>query len=90
MAITITNEGKIRVYDAGGVDVITPLLYDDSAIVVVNTLKIISNLAVYPKSRTLFLEDSTCTVKIRKLTKSEDPLVAKHAGIALSAVNWNP
>lgn len=90
MAITITNDGKIKVFEVGGVDIITPLLYDDHPIVVVNILKIISNLAVYPKNREIFIQDSTCTVKIRKLTKSEDPLISKHAGIALSAVNWNP
>ena len=90
MAITITNEGKIKVYDCGGLDAVMPLLYDDSALVVVNTLKIISNLAVYPKNREVFISDSTCTVKIRKLTKSEDPLIAKHAGLTLTAVNWTP
>jgi hypothetical protein len=91
MAITITNDGKIKVYEAqGGLEALLQLLYDDSAIVVVNVLKIVSNLAVYPKNREVFIADSTCTVKIRKLTKSEDPLIAKHAGIALSAVSWTP
>jgi len=90
MAITITNEGKIKVYDAAGLDAVLPLLFDDSAMVVVNTLKIISNLAVYPKSREAFISDTACTVKLRKLTKSEDPLIAKHAGTALAAVNWTP
>jgi hypothetical protein len=90
MAITITNEGKIKVFNCNGLDAIMPLLYDDSAMVVVNTLKIMSNLAVYPKSREAFISDSTCAVKLRKLTKSEDQLIAKHAGIALAAVNWTP
>lgn len=90
MAITITNDGKIQVHDFDGLDIIMRLLYDDSRAVVLNALKIISNLAVYPKNREAFLTDSTCAVKIRKLSKSEDKLVAKHATSTLEAVNWNP
>ncbi len=90
MAITITNEGKIKVYEAGGLDVILHLLFDDNTVVVVNTLKIISNLAVYPKSRELFIQDTACAVKLRKLAKSEDSLIAKHANTALNSVSWTP
>lgn len=90
MAITITSEGKIRVFECGGLDSVMLMLYDDSRAVLLNALKIIGNLAVYPKSREVFLSDSTCAVKLRKLSKSEDALVAKHAGVALAAVNWTP
>ena len=90
MAITITDEGKIQIYKYDGVDCVLALLYDDSRVVVLNALKIISNIAVYPKSREIIVTDSTCVVKLRKLSKSEDKLVSKHATIALAAANWVP
>lgn len=90
MAITTTNEGKIQVHTASGVDAIIALLYDNSKVVILNTLKIISNIAVYPPNREILLNDSTCGVKLRKMSKSDDPLVAKHASVALAAVNWAP
>jgi hypothetical protein len=90
MTITITNEGKMQVNQFNGLDIIMRLLYDDSRAVVLNALKIISNLAVYPKNRVEFVNDSTCVVKIRKLSRSEDVLVAKHASATLEAVLWNP
>lgn len=90
MAITITSEGKIKVHECGGLDAIMVLLYDDHRAVLLNALKIIGNLAVYPKNREAFLADSTCAVKLRKLSKAEDALVAKHATVALNAVNWTP
>lgn len=90
MAITITNDGKIKVHTCEGLDAVMVLLYDDSRMIVLNALKIIANLAVYPPNRELFIADSTCVVKLRKLSKAEDPLISRHAALALSAVNWNP
>jgi hypothetical protein len=90
MSISITNDGKMQVYEFEGLDIIMRQLYDNNRVVVLNTLKIISNLAVYPKNREAFTSDSTCVVKLRKLSKYEDSLIAKHAGLALEAVNWNP
>lgn len=90
MAITSTNQGKIQINTFEGTETIIALLYDDNKIVVLNTLKIITNIAVYPKNREILTSDSTCVVKLRKLSKSDDKLIAKHAGIALSSVMWNP
>lgn len=90
MAITSTNQGKIQVNTFEGTETIIALLYDDNKIVVLNTLKIITNIAVYPKNREILTSDSTCVVKLRKLTKVDDKLIAKHAGIALASVLWNP
>jgi hypothetical protein len=90
MAITTTNEGKIQVNTASGVHAIIALLYDNNKVVILNTLKIISNIAVFPPNREILLTDSTCGVKLRKMAKSDDPLVAKHASVALAAVNWTP
>lgn len=90
MSITTSSDGKIQVYNHGGTESIITLLYDDSKVVVLNTLKIISNIAVYPPNREILNNDSTCVVKLRKLCKSEDTLVSKHATVALAAVSWNP
>lgn len=90
MAITTTSEGKIQVHTANGVEVIINQLYDNSKVVILNTLKIISNIAVFPPNREILLADSTCVVKLRKMVKSDDPLVARHASVALAAVNWAP
>ncbi len=90
MAITTTSEGKIQVNTAVGVEIIINQLYDSNKIVILNTLKIISNIAVYPPNRDILTGDSTCAVRLRKLTKSEDSLIAKHAVSALAAVNWTP
>lgn len=89
MAITTTNDGKIHVNQReNGVAAILSGLYDDNKIIVLNTLKIISNISVYPKNRDDINSDSTCIVRLRKLSKSEDPLIAKHAAIALAAASW--
>lgn len=90
MSITITNDGKIQVYTADGIDALVELIYDDNRAVVLNVIKIISNLAVYPKNRDAFVAHSTCIAKLRKLSKSEDALVAKHATAALETVSWSP
>jgi len=90
MAISITDEGKKQIYNHQGVDNIIAMLYDDSKIVLLNTLKIISNIAIYPKTRELLLEDSTCCIKLKKLTKVDDRVIPRHAQIALDAVNWKP
>lgn len=90
MAITTTSDGKIHVHAAGGVEVVINQLYDNNKVVILNTLKIISNIAVYPPNREILLTDSTCVVKLRKMAKSDDQLVAKHAAVALAAVNWAP
>jgi hypothetical protein len=90
MAISTTSEGKIQVNAANGVEVIINQLYDNNKVVILNTLKIISNIAVYPPNREVLLNDSTCVVKLRKMSKSDDAFVAKHAAVALAAVNWAP
>lgn len=90
MAITTTSDGKIQVYNSGGVEIIINQLYDDSKVVLLNVIKIISNIAVYPPNREILVNDSTCVVKLRKMSKSDDPLIAKHASVALAAVSWTP
>ena len=91
MALTSTNEGKIQVSKIDfGIDAIIIGLYDDNRVIILNTLKIISNISVFPPNRAIINSDSTCIVKLRKLSKSDDVFIAKHATIALNAASWNP
>lgn len=90
MAITSTSTGKIQVHTNEGTESIIALLYDDSKVVILNALKIISNIAVYPLNREILMNDTTCVAKLKRLSKFEDKLVAKHAAIALAAVSWTP
>lgn len=90
MAITITDAGKIQMFKHEGADQIMPMLYDDNKVVILNCLKIISNIAVYPDNRKILFEDSTCQTKLKKLVRNEDTAISRHAEIALSAVTWNP
>jgi hypothetical protein len=91
MALTSTNEGKIQVSKIDfGIDAIIIGLYDDNRVIILNTLKIISNISVFPPNRAIINSDSTCIVKLRKLSKSDDAFIAKHATIALNAASWNP
>jgi hypothetical protein len=90
MAITITDNGKIQIFEENGVDNIINLLYDDSKVVILNTLKIISNIAIYPKNREILLHHPTCVAKLENLSNVADGFVSKHAKVALKAVNWTP
>lgn len=91
MAISITDLGKIQIYECpDAVEKIISLLYDNNKIVVLNTLKIISNVAIHPKSRAILVGDSTCCAKLKRLMKSDDQHISRHALIALDAVNWKP
>lgn len=66
---------------------IISLLYDENRLVKMNSLKIISNIAVYPILRELMKSDNSCLVVIRRLkNNTEDALMAKHAAVALAAV----
>jgi len=91
MSLTSTNEGKIQINEKEfGIDAIIIGLYDDNRIIILNTLKIISNISVFPSNRAIIVSDSTCIVKLRKLSKSEDSFISRHATIALTAASWNP
>lgn len=91
MALTSANEGKIQISKIEfGIDAIIIGLYDDNRVIILNTLKIISNISVFPPNRAIINLDSTCIVKLRKLSKSDDLFIAKHATIALNAASWNP
>lgn len=94
MAVTSTDEGKRRVYSAmdegAAATIIATLLYIDHRIIRMNTMKVISNIAVYPPIRELLLRDNYCVRNLQRMEESEDSLVRRHAKIALDACNWTP
>jgi len=90
MAITITDAGKVQMHEVEGPDIIMQFLYDESNTVKLNCLKIISNIAVYPPNREILKVDSTCILRLTKLSRSDESMLAKHASIALKCVTWTP
>lgn len=91
MAITSVDEGKRQVLPCGGIPVIIRTLSEEeNKTIVINTLKIISNCAVFPPSRALFCADESFLAKLDDLNGSEDPLLRKHTLIAINAVHFKP
>jgi hypothetical protein len=77
-------------YTYDGVRPITHLLYEVDRLVRLCALKVIVNIAVHPGIRETLLADRGATETLKKMVKSEDELIAKHAKKALDAVYWNP
>lgn len=90
MAITTTDEGKRQLTDPDGITNIVAMIYEDDRAVKLNVIKLLSNIAVFPPVRKLILENPTCVSMLTRISKSDDPLLKKHAEKALSAVNWKP
>lgn len=91
MSITSTDEGKRQMGSSSGIEVVKRTLQGASdRIILVNTLKLISNCAVFPSSRALMAEDEAFLVKLEKLASSADSLLSRHAQLALKAVNFMP
>lgn len=94
MAVTSSDEGKRRIFscceNGSAVGHIAALLYVDNRPIRLNTMKVISNIAVFPPLRTLLLEESSVILNLKRLRDSGDALLEKHANIALAAVNWTP
>lgn len=90
MAVTSTDEGKRQILPCGGVPILIDLLSDRDRIVRLNTLKVLSNVSVYPTVRELLKSDEDCVVRLTNLCSCGDALTEKHAKIALEATNWQP
>jgi len=93
MAVTSTDEGKRRIFTCGegsgrAAEHIAALLTVDNRIIKLNTLKVISNIVVYPPLRNLLIEGGVTIEHLTALRDSGDALMEKHARIALAAVNW--
>ena len=59
MAITTTDEGKRQMFDKVYINAIIALLYNDDRVVKLNGLKVLTNMAVYPSTRALLVEDNS-------------------------------
>lgn len=91
MSITSADEGKRQMGSCGGIEVVmSTLLGCTDRIILVNTLKLISNCAVFPSSRALMVADETFLAKLSELAESSDTMLSRHAGLALKAVNFRP
>lgn len=94
MAVTSTDEGKRRVYtcmeNGNAVIHIAALLYLENRSIRMNTMKVISNIAVFPPLRQRLLDEASVLLNLKRLRDSGDSLLEKHAKIAIAAVNWEP
>jgi DNA invertase Pin-like site-specific DNA recombinase len=82
--------GKVQIYDLDQLNVIIELLYDLDEQTRLNNVQLIAAVAEYPPAREKFKQ---CLAKLKDMqTKYErtQPLVSKHAGIAINVITWKP
>lgn len=84
------KEAKIQIYDLDKLNLIIELLYDLDEQTRLNNVQLIAAVAEYPPAREKFKQ---CLPKLRdmitKYAKTQ-PLVAKHAEIAIKVITWMP
>ena len=93
MAITSTDEGKRQLNDPNTIKILSTLIYEDNRSIRLHVVKLLSNAAVFPPIRPLLLEDAPFMNFLKRISipgGSGDPLLEKHALLALNAVNWVP
>ena len=91
MAITSTVTGRIQMHSPEAVKALSDLMNQDDRTLRLNTLKVITNIAVYPPIRSLLLEDVGMIKLIERLRdESGDKLLEKHSSLSLDAINWKP
>lgn len=89
MSITSTVTGRIQMHQVETINKLSALMSEEDRSLRLNTLKVITNIAVYPPVRSLLLED-VGLIKLIERIKSNDKLLEKHAQLALDAVHWKP
>jgi len=96
MAITTTDEGKRAMVppltdgEIESVSLLILLLHETHDLLITNTLKCISNVAVHPLAREQMKNSKECLESLSQFCVSDHPLIAKHAIIAKKAVLWRP
>jgi hypothetical protein len=92
--LTTDDDGKRTIYSCLGpgktIEYIIPLIHVEHTAVRLNTVKLLSNIAVLPTTRSILLSNSSFLEQLSKLTKDANITLAKHANIALKAINWKP
>lgn len=84
------KEGKVQIYDLDKLNLIIELLYDIDEQTRLNNVQLIASVAEYPPAREKFKQ---CLPKLEEMAKKyakTQPLVAKHAQIAVQVITWQP
>ena len=93
MAITSTDEGKRQVARVdNNHKLITDLLYEADRTTRLCAVKVIANVAVNPSLRASLATDRLALSALKQMAGADDDdaLIARHARIALDAVQWKP
>ena len=93
MSITSTDEGKRQVARCDNNHrLVTDLLYELDRTTRLCAVKVIANIAVNPSIRASLATDRMALGAMKQMAhgEDEDPLLARHAKIALDAVQWKP
>ena len=84
------KEGKIQIYYLDKLNLIIELLYDLEEQTRLNNVQLIAAVAEYPPAREKFKQ---CLAKLEEMAKKyakTQPLVSKHAQIAIEVITWQP
>lgn len=84
------KEGKVQIYDLDMLNTIIELLFDLDEQTRLHTVQLIAAEAEYPPGREKFKQ---CLNKLRDMVekyKNTQPLVSKHAQIAIDVITWQP
>lgn len=91
MTITTVDAGKRAIIATGAIQqTVLALEEDETNIARLNALKLIASIVAHPDIRSQLRQDQKCLLLIRKLEANSDPMLSKHATIALQAVLWVP
>eukprot|EP00752_Nemacystus_decipiens_P009611 g8588.t1 len=90
MMITTVDAGKRAILSTSAAEEAVRALGERDDVLLLNALKLIASIAAHPDIRAELKEDSACLPAIRRLQGSKDPMIAKHASIALETVLWEP
>lgn len=96
MSITSTTTGRIQMHSPEAISRLSAIMQeDDDRTLRLSLLKLITNITVFPPIRQLLLDDAPLLKFIERFKSTEeqpsaDPLLEKHALIALEAVYWKP
>eukprot|EP00903_Cladosiphon_okamuranus_P009251 g8827.t1 len=90
MMITTVDAGKRAILSTSAAEEAVRALGETDDVLILNGLKLVASIAAHPDIRAELKDDSACLPAIRRLQGSKDPMIAKHASIALEAVLWEP
>lgn len=88
-ALTASDDAKLKFLPCPeSVDAVSYLLSSNDTVVQLTTLKLVSNIVVYPATRMAMRENASCLKSIRALREAENPVFQRHARIAEEALLW--